>query len=110
EQSEGTGDPVKDGDCVEVHYTGTLRDDGSKFDSSWDRGQPLQFLVGKGQVIKGWDEGLVGMKPGGKRKLIIPANLAYGRAGQGKTIPPNADLVFEIELVRILPGVEKDDL
>jgi peptidylprolyl isomerase len=110
EQSEGTGDPVKAGDFVEVHYVGTLRDDGSKFDSSRDRGQPFTFRVGKGQVIKGWDEGLVGMKPGGKRKLIVPANLAYGSQARGNKIPANSDLVFEIELLRILPGVEIEDL
>ena len=95
----GEGDEVKVGDSVSVQYTGTLTD-GTKFDSSYDHGDAFSFAVGAGQVIKGWDLGLVGMKVGGKRKLTIPSNLAYGDQGIGP-IPPGATLVFEIELVKI---------
>ena len=84
--------------------------DGSKFDSSRDRDEPFVFLLGKGKVIKGWDEGVQGMKPGGKRKLIIPAKLGYGARGAGKEIPPDADLVFEVEFLRIPEGVKIEDL
>ncbi|MEZ4372149.1 MAG: FKBP-type peptidyl-prolyl cis-trans isomerase [Polyangiaceae bacterium] len=97
---EGTGPEVKDGDTVSVHYTGTLLD-GTKFDSSKDRNEPFEFTVGKSSVIKGWHEGLVGMKKGGTRKLTIPASKGYGKAGSPPTIPPNATLVFEIELLEI---------
>ncbi len=107
DQFEGEGEPAKAGDTVEVHYTGTLRADGSKFDSSLDRKQPFKFTVGKRQVIKGWDEGVAGMKPHGKRKLIIPCELGYGVQGQPPTIPSNADLVFEVELLRIIPPVPR---
>ncbi len=96
----GGGDEVKSGDKVSVHYTGWLTD-GTKFDSSLDRGQPFSFTVGAGQVIAGWDQGLLGMKAGGKRKLTIPANLGYGGQGVPGTIPPNAILIFEIELLKI---------
>jgi FKBP-type peptidyl-prolyl cis-trans isomerase len=95
----GTGDAVKNGDTVSVHYTGTLVD-GKKFDSSLDRNEPFSFVVGGGQVIQGWEEGLVGMQVGGKRKLTIPAEKGYGARGAG-TIPPNATLIFEIELLKI---------
>lgn len=95
----GTGDAVKNGDTVSVHYTGTLTD-GTKFDSSLDRDQPFSFVVGGGQVIQGWEEGLVGMQAGGKRKLTIPSDKGYGPRGQG-TIPPNATLIFDIELLKI---------
>jgi FKBP-type peptidyl-prolyl cis-trans isomerase len=100
DSQEGTGPAVKAGDRVEVHYTGTFQD-GKKFDSSKDRGQPFAFQVGAGQVIQGWDEGLVGMKVGGQRKLVIPYQLAYGERGYPGAIPPKTDLNFEIELLRI---------
>jgi FKBP-type peptidyl-prolyl cis-trans isomerase len=97
---EGKGDAVKYGQTVEVHYTGWLTD-GKKFDSSKDRGRPFVFPLGQGRVIKGWEEGVNGMKVGGKRKLIIPPHLGYGAAGAGGVIPPNATLIFEVELLKI---------
>jgi len=97
----GTGAEAKAGQTVSVHYTGTLTD-GKKFDSSKDRGQPFNFPLGAGRVIKGWDEGVAGMKVGGKRKLFIPAKVGYGEEGAGDDIPPNADLVFEVELLDVL--------
>ena len=97
---EGNGTAAKTGDTVKVHYTGTLLD-GTKFDSSLDRGEPFEFKLGAGAVIKGWDEGVVGMKPGGKRKLTIPAEKAYGKAGRPPQIPPNSPLVFEVELIGV---------
>jgi peptidylprolyl isomerase len=96
--AKGTG--AKVGDTVLVHYTGTL-DDGTKFDSSRDRGEPIQLRLGEGRVIKGWEEGLVGMNVGDKRVLIIPANLAYGDKQRGP-IPPNSTLTFDLELVGII--------
>lgn len=101
DQKEGTGDAAKTGDKVKVHYTGKLLS-GTKFDSSLDRGDPFEFTLGKGEVIKGWDQGVVGMKPGGKRKLTIPSDLAYGASGSPPKIPPNAPLVFDIELIAIV--------
>ena len=95
----GTGDEARAGREVTVHYTGWLTD-GTKFDSSVDRAQPFSFPLGAGHVIKGWDEGVSGMKVGGKRKLTIPASLGYGARGAGGVIPPNATLVFEVELLR----------
>ncbi len=100
DQQEGTGAAAKKGDTVDVHYTGWLTN-GTKFDSSLDRGRPFSFRLGAGQVIPGWDEGVASMKPGGKRKLTIPAKLGYGSRGAGGVIPPNADLVFEVELLKV---------
>ncbi|HEX5731955.1 MAG TPA: FKBP-type peptidyl-prolyl cis-trans isomerase [Blastocatellia bacterium] len=97
---EGDGPSPQRGQTIEVHYTGTL-ENGTKFDSSVDRGQPYEFRIGTGVVIKGWDEGLMTMKVGGKRKLIIPANLGYGTQGRPPDIPPNATLLFDVELVSI---------
>lgn len=97
----GQGNEVKSGDTISIHYLGTLTN-GTKFDSSYDRGQPFQTQIGVGQVIKGWDLGVVGMKPGGKRRLTIPPDLAYGERGAGGVIPPKATLIFEVELVNIL--------
>lgn len=95
----GSGAEAKPGNIISAHYTGTLVD-GTKFDSSVDRGEPLSFTLGVGQVIKGWDEGIVGMKVGGKRKLIIPPELAYGARAIG-SIPPNSTLIFEVELMGV---------
>lgn len=100
----GTGAAAQAGQRVSVHYTGWLFNDGkqgSKFDSSKDRGQPFQFGLGAGQVIRGWDEGVQGMKVGGTRRLVIPAALGYGASGAGGVIPPNATLLFEVELLAV---------
>ena len=96
----GTGAEAKKGDTVSVHYTGWLKD-GTKFDSSVDRNEPFEFKLGDGKVIKGWDEGVVGIQVGGKRKLTIPAALAYGKRGAGGAIPPDAELTFDVELLGI---------
>lgn len=98
----GGGEEAKSGDVVNVHYTGWLTD-GTKFDSSRDRGQPFSFTLGAGQVIQGWDQGVLGMKVGGKRKLVIPSQLGYGTSGVAGVIPANAVLLFEVELLKI-PG------
>jgi len=97
----GTGAEAKSSDQVSVQYIGVLYDNGSKFDSSYDHGQPFSFKLGGGQVIQGWDQGVAGMKVGGRRELIIPPDLAYGAQGQPPTIPPNATLVFVIDLVSV---------
>lgn len=106
----GIGEEAVVGKAVEVHYTGWLYDPsaadkkGTKFDSSRDRGAPFSFLLGAGRVIKGWDRGVAGMKVGGQRILIIPADMAYGAQGAGKIIPPNAALIFEVELLGLRQG------
>ena len=96
----GTGAEASAGQTVVVHYRGTL-EDGSQFDASYDRGTPFSFPLGAGRVIKGWDEGVQGMKVGGKRKLVIPPELGYGARGAGGVIPPNATLIFEVELLEV---------
>jgi FKBP-type peptidyl-prolyl cis-trans isomerase FkpA len=96
----GSGTEAVKGKIVSVHYTGWLTD-GKKFDSSKDRGQPFDFPLGRGHVIQGWDESVAGMKIGGKRKLTIPQEMGYGKAGAGGVIPPNATLVFEVELLGV---------
>ena len=97
---EGTGEVSKTGDTLSVHYTGTL-EDGTKFDSSVDRGQPFSFTLGENRVIQGWEQGMLNMKVGEKRKLTIPSSLGYGSAGTGGVIPPNATLIFDVELLEI---------
>ena len=100
----GTGASPKQGQTAVVHYTGYLNDNGNKgkkFDSSVDRGQPFEFPIGQGRVIKGWDEGVASMKVGGKRTLIIPPALGYGASGAGGVIPPNATLIFDVELLGV---------
>lgn len=96
----GTGDEARAGQQVTVHYTGWLTN-GTKFDSSRDRGDPFAFALGRGQVIRGWDEGVAGMRVGGQRRLIIPPDLGYGARGAGGVIPPNATLIFDVELLKV---------
>lgn len=96
----GTGDPVESGDTVTVHYLGTLTD-GTVFDASWRRGMPFTTTIGVGMVIPGWDQGIVGMREGGRRLLKIPSDLAYGERGSGAAIPPDTPLLFVVDLIRI---------
>ena len=96
----GVGKEAQKGNRVTVHYTGWLKSDGTKFATSVDRG-PFTFTLGNGEVIKGWDQGVAGMKVGGKRKLTIPSDLAYGSQGAGGVIPPEADLIFEVDLIDV---------
>lgn len=100
ELQTGTGAEAQPGHRVDVHYTGWLTS-GQKFDSSLDRGKPFSFQLGAGQVIQGWDQGVAGMKVGGKRKLTVPPELGYGARGAGNVIPPGATLVFEVELLAV---------
>lgn len=97
----GTGQTSKAGDCLQVKYLGSLAKDGSVFDENFDKPLLLKFPLGAGSVIPGWDQGMVGMKVGGERRLLIPAALGYGSQGAGSTIPPNSDLVFDVVLVKI---------
>lgn len=109
DEKTGTGAIATSGSDVTVHYTGWLYDEkakdmqGEKFDSSVDRGEPFTFLLGGGQVIRGWDDGVAGMRVGGKRRLLIPSHFGYGSDGAGGVIPPNASLVFEVELLAVKP-------
>ncbi|OGK18051.1 peptidylprolyl isomerase [Candidatus Roizmanbacteria bacterium RIFCSPLOWO2_12_FULL_40_12] len=98
---EGTGEAVKKGDIIVIHYSGTL-ENGQKFDSSYDRDEPFETQIGVGNVIQGWDEGVIGMKIGGKRKLTIPPSMGYGDQATG-SIPPNSTLIFDLELLSIKP-------
>ncbi len=95
----GTGAEAKTGDAITVNYVGALYSNGKVFDASWKRNEPFAFTLGKGQVIPGWDKGIVGMKVGGRRELIIPAELAYGKAGRPPSIPPNSPLIFIVDLL-----------
>ena len=105
ETKTGSGPQAQRGDLVSVHYRGRL-DDGTEFDNSYDRGQPFQFVLGRGNVIAGWDEGIALMKEGGQATLVVPSSLAYGGHGAGGVIPPNATLTFDVELVAVQPGPE----
>ncbi|AIG72993.1 Hypothetical protein AJAP_00275 [Amycolatopsis japonica] len=97
----GEGQEAKAGDTVSVHYVGVSHSTGDQFDASWDRGEPLRFGLGAGQVIPGWDQGVAGMKVGGRRKLVIPPHLAYGERGAGGVIKPNETLIFVVDLIGV---------
>ena len=98
---EGDGAEAQAGDTLTVHYVGVIYDSGEEFDSSYERGQPIDFVLGTGGVIPGWDQGLEGMKEGGRRQLVIPPDLAYGKAGDPPDIPPDATLIFVIDLISV---------
>lgn len=98
---KGTGKEAKSGDCLVVKYHGTLAKDGKKFDGNFDKETALQFSLGMGMVIPGWDQGMVGVKEGGTRRLVIPSSMGYGESGSGESIPPNSDLVFVVKLLEI---------
>lgn len=98
---EGDGEEAKPNDTIDVHYSGWAWSNGEQFDSSWERGEPLSFTVGAGQVIQGWDEGLLGMKVGGRRKITIPPQMAYGETGAGDAVGPNETLIFVCDLVAV---------
>jgi peptidylprolyl isomerase len=99
--SLGDGAEARAGDSISAHYVGVAHSTGEEFDASWSRGAPLDFTLGRGQVIKGWDDGIVGMKVGGRRKLVIPAELAYGDRGAGGVIKPGEALIFVVDLVEV---------
>ena len=101
---EGKGPGAKEGDTLTVQYVGALFDTGEEFDASWDRGEPFDVTLGQGQVIQGWEQGLIGMKAGGRREIIIPSELGYGSTGSPPTIPPDAALVFIVDLEKISQG------
>ena len=101
---KGKGATAKKGDNVSVQYVGVNFSNGAEFDASWNRGEPFEFTLGAGQVIPGWDEGVAGMKEGGRRKLVIPPDMGYGEAGSPPTIPPNETLVFVVDLVKVTKG------
>lgn len=102
--------PAQRGDSLHMHYRGYLKEGGAEFDTSYKRGEPLVFTLGSGQVIKGWDQGLLGICAGEKRKLVIPPHLAYGEAGSPPSIPPDSTLVFEVEAVKVVPPGSKQEL
>ncbi|MFW0112206.1 FKBP-type peptidyl-prolyl cis-trans isomerase [Rothia sp. CCM 9417] len=101
DEIEGAGDIVEPGDTVSAHYVGVAFSTGEEFDASWGRGEPLRFQVGVGMVIRGWDQGLLGMKVGGRRRLEIPSDMAYGERGAGAAIGPNESLIFVVDLVDV---------
>jgi len=107
-RADSCGRPAQKGDSLHMHYRGSLKDGGTEFDNSYKRGQPLVFTLGIGQVIKGWDQGLLGICAGEKRKLVVPPHLAYGDLGSPPTIPPDSTLVFEVEAVKVEAGNRQD--